>query len=128
MNKEIKEEIEAYIEDWYWNEQSHVFAFELGKYLYDFMEDLEENSGLSENTIRKHISNCIYAGRLISQYGCHATFSPKVLSFPPYHEIEFERIYSGDSKYQIQSYKSTCKKIEKYALERGDLSYKKKKL
>lgn len=127
MNLERKEEIEKYIEeDWYWNDESHVFAFELAKYLFEFMDDLEANSGLALNTILKHYSNCWYIGKLIATYGCHKTFSPEVFAHPPHHEIEFKRIFS-DSKYQIQSYNSTCNKVEKYALKRGDLSYEKKK-
>ncbi len=123
MNSERKTEIEKYIQDWYWNDQSYKFAYDLGAYLFEFMDYLKE-SGLSERAIKKHVDNCWSIGILICQYGYHDEFSPKILSYPPHHEIEFRRKFS-DSKYQIQSYNSTCKKLEKYALEKGDFFTKK---
>ena len=122
MTLERKKEIEKYIQDWFWDKNSHKFAFELAKYLFEFMDNMEESGNLSQSTIRKHISNCWSIGILICQYGYYEVFSPKIFSCPPYNEIEFRRKFS-DSKYQIQSYKSTCKKLEKYAIKQGDLSY-----
>jgi len=122
MTEERKEEIENYIHDWYWDTNSHKFAFELCTYLFDFMDDLEENSKLTKSTIRKHFGNCWSIGILICQYGYYDKFSPKIFSYPPYQDIEFRRKFS-DSKYQIASYNSTCRKIEKYAIKKGDLSY-----
>mgnify|MGYP006288419583 FL=1 len=123
MESERTEEIERYIQDWYWSDQSHKFAYDFGEYLFGFMDYLEE-SGLSERTIKKHRGNCWCIGILICQYGYHGEFSPQILAYPPYQDIEFRRKFS-DSKYQVQSYNSTCKKLEKYALKKGDLSYKK---
>lgn len=119
-------EIEKFIQDWFWDEESYELASELGKYLFGFMQDIEENSGLKEKTIKKHKSNCWSIGILIYQYGYHDKFSPKIFFYSPYHEFEFRRKFS-DSIYEIQSYNSTCKKVEKFAIKKGDLSYFEKK-
>ena len=37
-----KYEIENYIGDWHWNAQSHTLAFEMGTFLYSFMDYLQE--------------------------------------------------------------------------------------
>lgn len=124
MNLERKKNIENFIEDWHWDAKSHQFAFELCAYLFDFVDYLKEKGNLKEKTIRKHQSNCWSIGILISRYGYHEKFTPQILAYPPYHDIEFRR-KMGDSKYQISSYESTCNKLEKYAIKKGHLNYEK---
>ena len=123
MESERKEKIERYIQDWYWDDQSHQFAYDLARYLFEFMDYLKE-SDLSERTINKHIRNCWCIGILLCRYGYYDEFTPEILSNPPYEDLEFKRKVS-DSKYQIRSYISTCKKLEKFAIKKGDLFYEK---
>jgi len=118
-----KEEIDSYISDWHWDEESHKFSLEFAQYISDFLDDLEKN-GASERTYKKHKWNCQLVGSFMCQYGYHDKFSPNVFKYPPYHDIEFRRKVST-SKYSMDSYKSTCKALEKYALKRGDLKYDK---
>ncbi|MDJ0536747.1 MAG: hypothetical protein QNJ70_30380 [Xenococcaceae cyanobacterium MO_207.B15] len=57
MSKEENQELENFIQDWYWDEKSHKFAQNFGLYLFQFIAHLQE-MGLSERTVRKHRSNC----------------------------------------------------------------------
>ncbi|HEY73191.1 MAG TPA: hypothetical protein G4N99_07955 [Thermoflexia bacterium] len=107
-----EQELEEYIEDWYWDEQSHEFARQVGALLFEFMDYLE-TTGLSEQTIRKHESNCWVIGLLECQYGYHDTFSPEIFSGEPSFLYEFKRKFS-DSKYAVASYKATWRKLARY--------------
>ena len=54
----LNEDLENFIEDWYWDEESHKYAQKLGLFLFRFLQDLKEQK-LSEKTIRKHTDNCL---------------------------------------------------------------------
>lgn len=110
-------ELEAYIADWYGDEKSHEFARQVGKFLFQFLDSLDD-SNLSEQTIRKHESNCWCIGWLECGYGYHDTFSPAIFLGGPNFDIEFKRKVS-DSKYAINSYKATWRKLEKYVRSQG---------
>jgi hypothetical protein len=110
-------ELEEYIQDWYWDEQSHEFARQVGKLLFQFMDHLER-TGLSERTIRKHINNCWVIGWLECGYGYHDTFSPEIFLRQPSFTIEFKRKVS-DSKYAVASYKTTWRKLARYVRSLG---------
>jgi len=107
-----EQELEEYIQDWYWDEQSHEFTRQAGALLFQFMDYLE-TTGLSEQTVRKHESNCWAIGYLECQYGYHDTFSPDIFSGEPSYLYEFRRKFS-DSKYAIASYKATWRKLARY--------------
>jgi hypothetical protein len=110
-------EVEAYIADWHWDEKSHEFARQMGKFLFQFLDSLDD-SHLSEQTIRKHESNCWCIGWLESSYGYHDTFSPTIFLSSPNFDIEFKRKVS-DSKYALNSYAATWRKLEKYICSLG---------
>lgn len=112
-----KYEIENYIGDWHWNEQSHALAFEMGTFLYSFMDYLQE-SNLAAATIQKHVNNTWCIGYLTCHYGYYDTFSPDIFSSPPFYEIEFKRKIS-DTPNALRSYKSSCNKLAKYVREKG---------
>ncbi|MEA3338813.1 MAG: hypothetical protein U9R15_02500 [Chloroflexota bacterium] len=107
-----EQELEEYIEDWYWDEQSHEFARQVGALLFEFMDYLE-TTGLSEQTIHKHEGNCWTIGWLECQYGYQDAFSPEIFSGEPSFLYEFKRKFS-DSKYAIASYKATWRKLARY--------------
>jgi len=107
------DELEDFIQDWHWDKKSHVFAQELGTFILNFIDHLEQ-SGISENTIRKHISNSWSIGIFVCQYGYHDKFSSEIFEFEDAsHLYEFKRKHS-DSPNAIASYKATWKKIAKY--------------
>ncbi len=114
MSKEKNQELENFIQDWYWDEKSHKFAQDLGLYLFKFIAHLEE-IGLSERTVRKHRSNCWSIGIFECQYGYKDKFSPTAIFTSPKagYEYEFKRKMS-DSKSAINSYRVTWKKLYKY--------------
>ena len=112
-----EQELEEYIEDWYWDEQSHEFAWQVGALLFQFMDHLA-TTGLSERTIHKHESNCWAIGYLECQYGYHDLFSPEILLGGPSHLYEFQRKFS-DSKYAVASYKATWRKLARYVRSLG---------
>ena len=115
LNEE--QELEEFIQDWYWDEQSHEFARQVGTLLFQFMDYLE-TTGLSERTIRKHIDNCWGIGWLECGYGYHDTFSPEIFLGGPSFTIEFKRKLS-DSKYAVASYKATWRKLARYVRSLG---------
>ena len=104
--------VEQYIKDWNWDEASHEFALQTGAFLLQFMDHLR-SSGLSQETIRKHESNCWLIGFLACDYGYHDAFTPAIFLGGPGFIYEFKRKVS-DSRYAIASYESTWRKIEKY--------------
>lgn len=112
---EDNQEIEDFIEDWYWDEKSHKFAQNLCRYLFQFIDHLYEQR-LSEKTVQKHLDNCWSIGLLECGYGFRAEFSPvDIFNNPDAHyEIEFKRKMS-DSNYAIKSYRSTWRKLYKYS-------------
>ena len=107
-----KYEIEAYVEDWHWDEASYEVAIKMGRFLYGFLDYLEM-SGASERVLRKESSNIWNIGILCCQYGYIDKFSPTIFNSPPYYLIEFKRKVS-DTPYAVQSYISTCNKLSKY--------------
>jgi len=113
-NTEENDEIENFIIDWHWDKKSHKYACDLCEFLFKFMDDLEQQ-GLSEKTIRKHLDNCWHIGLLECGYGYRKKFSPEEVFYTSGadYEYEFKRKMS-DSKYAINSYKSTWRKIYKY--------------
>jgi hypothetical protein len=101
------------IEDWHWDEPSHEFARQVGKFLSAFMDHLA-TTGLAESTLRKHESNCWVIGWLECRYGYHDTFSPEIFTRGPSFLCEFKRKFS-DSKYAVTSYQATWRKLDRYA-------------
>lgn len=112
FGKELKEEIEEYVHDWHWDEDSEKYAFELGKFLYSFMSYLDDQN-LSERTKRSNQDNIGLIGMFEAGYGYNKEFYPKHLEDGPNYLYEFKRKLS-DSKYAIQSYESTWRKLDKY--------------
>ena len=105
-------DLEDYISDWHWDEASHVYARQVGVFLFQFFDYLDA-SGLSHATIRKHESNCWCIGWLDCQYGGHTIFTPDIFLGGPFYVSEFKRKVS-DSNYAINSYQATWRKLEKY--------------
>jgi len=111
------EDLEAYIQDWNWDDASHEFARQMGTFLFQFLDHLEAD-GLSRQTIRKHESNCWCIGLFESSYGNHATFVPGIFLGSPSHLNEFKRQVS-DSPHAMNSYQATWRKLERYILSLG---------
>lgn len=110
MENKTKKEIEEYIEDWHWDFESKRYAFEMGKFLFSFMNYLDGQK-LSEKTKRNHIENVYFIGMFEAGYGYNDEFYPANLEDGPSYIYEFERKVS-DSKYAIQSYESTWRKLD----------------
>lgn len=113
------DELEAYIEDWHWDEQSHQFAREIGRFLFSFYDHLESKN-LSPATQRKHESNGWAICYLTINYGCHEIFSPEIFLGGPFYETEFRRKFS-DSDSALRSYQATWRKLEKYVRSQGGM-------
>lgn len=118
-NSNSEQEIENFIGDWYWDDQSHKFAQDLCRFLFQFIDHLTE-SGLTKKTVRKHLDNCWAIGVFECQYGYRETFSVSEVFFSPEasYEYEFKRKMS-DSSYAVNSYLATWKKVYKYAKALG---------
>jgi hypothetical protein len=110
-------ELEKFIQDWYWDESSHEFARQTGRFLLQFLEHLE-TTGLSRRTLNKHASNCWLIGKFECDYGYHDTFTPEIFAGEPSFLYEFKRKVS-DSKYAIASYQTAWRKLAEYVRSSG---------
>ena len=110
----LKDEIEEYIIDWHWHwdKKSKKYAFNLGKFLFAFIDYIND-SNLSERVKRMHKSNVYLIGMLEAGYGNGDVFNYENLTDGPFYIYEFKRKVS-DSKYAVQSYKSTWKKLDRF--------------
>ncbi len=121
MSKDDVKELEDFIEDWFYGEESHRFAQDLGRYLFKFINYLYEQK-LTHKTVRKHIDNCWAVGYLECGYGYGYgdEFSPDKIFYCPDADYlyEYKRKFS-DSKYALNSYKATWKKLYKYTKDLG---------
>ena len=81
--------------------------------MFDFFEYLNSQK-LSESTQRKHESNCQLIGKFVADYGDYDEFSPDVLTGEPDYVNQFKRKVCN-SNYMVQSYKTTWRKLAKYA-------------
>ncbi len=107
------DQLEDFIEGWHWDENSHKFAKEMGQFIFEFLDHLK-TKGISEKTIRKHENNCWLIAKFEADYGYQDEFSPEIFITDPHYLTEFKRKVSN-SKYSIDSYKSTWRKLAKYA-------------
>jgi hypothetical protein len=115
----IDNDLERFIADWYWDEKSHQYAQQLGRFLFRFLDILKEQ-WLSQKTIKKHKDNCYFIGVFECGYGYRDMFSPRTVFGSPdaSYEYEFER-KASDSEYAMSSYRSTWRKIHKYVKSLG---------
>ena len=109
---ERDEDIENFIEDWYFDTSSHNFAKALCTFLFQFIDRLELD-GLSERTLRKHLDNCWAIGKFECDYGYHESFSSEIFLCEPSFLYEFKR-KNSESTYAVESYKTTWRKLRKY--------------
>lgn len=112
-----EKQLERFIQDWHWNEASHELAREMGKFLFEFLDSLED-AGMSERTRRTYVDNCWSIGILSCGYGYHEEFSPAIFLYGPWHVYEFKRKHS-DSTYAVDAYTRTCRRLERYVRSLG---------
>ncbi|MBN1888262.1 MAG: hypothetical protein JW850_09735 [Thermoflexales bacterium] len=117
VHSDAVQELEEFIGDWYYDDKSHEFARQLGAFLFEFIDYLE-TTGLSRGTLRQHVRNCWSIGKLECDYGSRDTFSPTIFVGGPLYLYEFKRKMS-DSKYAVNSYKSTWRKLGRYVRSMG---------
>ncbi len=113
MKNKLDQELEEYIEDWYCDEKSHEFARQMAVFLFDFFDYLR-GKNLSRSTLRKHEGNSELIAGFTAGYGYYDEFSPEVFTGEPDYLYEFKRKVSK-SKNAIESYKTTWRKLAKYA-------------
>jgi hypothetical protein len=120
-NDSADADLERFIRDWHWDKKSHRYARELGAFLFGFLDELKA-SGLSPKTLRKHRDNCWLIGSFECRSGWdyEERFAPEDLfELPePAHEAEFVRKVS-DSESALESYRSTWRKLYRYARSRA---------
>ena len=113
MENRGEEDFEYFIGDWHWDKVSHEFARKMGLFMYGFFEYLRSQN-LSEETQRRHERNCQLIGKFIADYGNYNEFTPEILTGEPEYVREFKRKV-WNSNYMVQSYKTTWRKLAKYA-------------
>ncbi len=112
MKENLKKEIEEFVDDWHWDENSHNYAFGLGKFLFSFMDYLNEQN-LSERTKRRHLENLGLIGMFAIQYEYMDEFYPEDIEDGTYNVDVYERKVS-DSHSAVKGYITTCNKLDKY--------------
>ncbi|MCX6032254.1 MAG: hypothetical protein NT169_23545 [Chloroflexi bacterium] len=112
-----EDDLQAFIGDWNYDRAAPQFAREMGTFLIYFLDDLAL-SGLSEQSLRKHDSNCRLIGKFICDYNYSTVFSPTVFLGGPAYLAEFQRKVT-DAKTALTSYKATWRKLESYVRELG---------
>lgn len=121
MSLKEDQELEDFIEEWYYGDEMRQFAEPLGRYLMEFIDHLQ-GLDISEKTKRKHIDNCWYIGYLECNFGYQDEFNPgEVFCIPeaPY-DYEFKRKFFS-SKSAVTSYRSTWRKLYSYTKAMGHL-------
>ncbi|MFK7978854.1 MAG: hypothetical protein AB8G86_02630 [Saprospiraceae bacterium] len=121
MTKNIRTEIENYIDDWYWNVDSHKHALDLGIFLFSFMYYLDDQD-MSTRTREKHEGNIWLIGKFECDYGYRDTFDFKNLARGISYDIEFKRKVSS-SKSAVQSYGATWNKLNRYIKNKKHETY-----
>lgn len=112
-NAKFEEDLEDYIQNWHWDEKSRKFARNMALFMFEFFGYLKSQQ-LSESTRRKHESNCQLIGKFVADYGYYDDFSAEILTGKPEY-INIFRRKVGDSKYMVESYKTTWRKLAAYA-------------
>ena len=105
MQNKLKETIKDYVSDWHWDEKSEQYAYEMGKFLFSFLDYLEDQK-LSSKTKKNHRENVGLIGMFEAGYGYNENFYTENLDDGPNYLYEFDRKVSN-SKYAIQSYEET---------------------
>ncbi len=115
------QELEDFIEEWYYGEEMYRFAAPLGRYLLEFIDRLSEQD-ISEKTRRKHIDNCWYIGYLECNFGYQDEFVPGEVFYSPDtpYDYEFKRKFFS-SKSAMTSYRSTWRKLYTYTKAMGHI-------
>jgi hypothetical protein len=116
-DRRAKSRLEAFIEDWHWDEASHAFARQAGLFLLQFIAHLEQ-TGLAEQTLRKQISDCEFIGYLTCHFGGFKGFSPSIFAGGPAYVAQFRRKIL-DSDYMVASYERTWRKLVRYVRSLG---------
>jgi len=112
-NEKFEEHLEDYIQDWHWDEKSRKFARNMALFIFEFFGYLKSQQ-LSESTRRKHESNCQLIGKFVADYGYYDKFSGEILTGKPEYVNIFRRKVA-DSKYMVESYMTTWRKLAAYA-------------
>ncbi len=110
--KNVKTQIEELISDWYWDEASKKYAFELGTFLFSFINYLKDQK-MSPRSFKKHETNTYFIGSFDCQYGFNDELDIEDFTDGPFYEDYYERKVS-DSPTAVRGYEATCNKLDKY--------------
>jgi hypothetical protein len=113
MSKICEQSLEEYIVDWYYDEPSKKAAKRLGRFVFKFLIQLEDD-GVSERTVRAHNSNCWLICKFLLDYEDPEQLSPEVFEGGAPHLYEFKRKVS-ESESARKSYIRTWKKLCKFS-------------
>ena len=106
-------QIEEFIDDWHWDEESKVFAMELGKFLSAFCDYLE-TMDLSVRNLKNQKENVYFIGMFTCGYGHYDEFDTEMFESGE-ASFEYEFGYKiTDSPTALSSYRSTWKRISKF--------------
>jgi hypothetical protein len=124
MTDLVKKEIEDFIEDWYYDEDSYQHAFDCGAFLLGFTKYLD-TLNKSERSLRDHKNNV----SLIGHFYCNYNDEPEKpfvcedleggFFFSSFH---FERKVSNSER-AVNGYSATWNLLDKYITSKTYLNF-----
>lgn len=108
----LLEDIKEYVSDWHWDDASEKYAFESGKFLFAFLNYLDDQK-LSERTKKLHAQNVYFIGTFDAGYGYHEVFNHENFEDGPDYDYQYGRKVS-DSESALKLYGGTWRKLDKF--------------
>jgi len=106
------QEIEEMITDWYWDEESHAFAHQIGALLLDFLNYVEATR-VTKQSLRKYETGCWLIGKLTCKCRGDKPFTPDMFLGGP-HYLDELRQEVGNSSSIVSAYQTTWRKLERF--------------
>jgi hypothetical protein len=106
------EDLEVFIQRWYWDEASHEFAREAGAFLFQFMNHLRA-AGLSKEALQKQRDNVWLIGAFLCRSVADQPFSPEAFLDKSLLIDDF-RLQLQDFPTEVAAYEETYRRLERY--------------
>jgi len=112
MKENLRTQLEEYIDDWHCDMESYESALMIGKFLFAFMNYLDDEN-LSKRTQKRYEENVHLIGMFETEFAYNGCFFPEDLEIVETYEREYKRTIAY-SKTQLEYYRQTWNKLKKY--------------
>ena len=121
MKENLRTQLEEYIDDWHCDMESYESAVIIGKFLFAFMNYLDDEN-LSERTLRRYQENVHLIGMFETENACNGCFYPEDLEIVDTYEFEYKETIAY-TKTDIDYYRQTWNKLKKYVANKTYETY-----